>query len=129
MHGLRRAVWVIRRLTDPVLNKVRSRETLSVVGDVLCFSGVFDLHISEFLSVKNLATLQAFDKFRVFLPRDDSHFGMSTGGCHRYSWVLDQMLLWPDCSGVSHKFKRQFIAIRPLFKKFFCLPLIYAHPT
>lgn len=59
--------------------------TLSVVGDVLGFSGFFDLHVSEFLRVENLATLQALDKFRVFLPGDDSYFGMSAGGRHHYS--------------------------------------------
>ena len=57
---------------------------LSVVGDVLCFSGLFNLHVSEFLSVKNFATLQALDIFRIFMSGDDSYFGMFTGGCHQY---------------------------------------------
>lgn len=57
---------------------------LSVVGDVLCFSGFFNLHVSEFLSVKNFATLQALDIFSIFMPGDDSYFGMFTGGCHQY---------------------------------------------
>ena len=61
------------------------RKALSVVGDVLCFSGVFNFHISEFLRVENLATLHALDIFRVFLPGDDSYFGMSADGCHHCS--------------------------------------------
>ena len=54
-----------------------------VVRDVLCFSGVFNLHVAELFGVKDLATFQALDKFGVFLPGDDSYSGVSAGGCHR----------------------------------------------
>jgi len=87
MRGLFRVVAALRRLTGPALNKARSY--LCVVGNVLGFSGVFDFHISEFLGIENLATLQALDKLGVFLPGDDSYFGMSAGRCHRSFCLLD----------------------------------------
>lgn len=56
---------------------------LVIVGDVLRFGGLFDLHVAEFFRVKDLATLQALDVLSVFVPGDDSYLGMSAGGCHR----------------------------------------------
>jgi hypothetical protein len=53
---------------------------------VLWFSGFFNLHVAEFLGVKDLATLQALDKLCVFVPGNDSYPGMLAGGCHRL-WI------------------------------------------
>ena len=84
MHGPYPAEVIIRRPMELAQNKLRCAiKVLCVVRDVLGFSGVFDLHVSEFLRVENLTTLQALDIFRVLMPGDDSYFGMSAGGCHR----------------------------------------------
>ena len=65
------------------------RAVSGVVGDVLCISGFFDLHVAELFGVKDLATLQAFDIFGVFMPGDDSYPGVSAGGCHRSLYRLE----------------------------------------
>jgi len=35
----------------------------------------FNLHIAKLFGVKDLATIQALDKFRVFVPGNDSYSG------------------------------------------------------
>jgi hypothetical protein len=57
------------------------------VCHVLWFSGFFNLHIAEFLGVKDLATLQALDKLGVFVPGNDSYPGVLADGCHRFGFV------------------------------------------
>ncbi len=39
------------------------------------FGGFFNLHIAKLFGVKDLATIQALDKFRVFVPGNDSYLG------------------------------------------------------
>ncbi len=56
-----------RRPTAPPQSEgASSAAVLGVVGNVLGFSGVFDLHVAELFGVKDLATLQALDIFGVF---------------------------------------------------------------
>ena len=62
--------------------QVRLRSGLIVLETVFGFGGFFDLHVAELLGVKDLATLQALDKFRVFVPGDDSYLGVFADGCH-----------------------------------------------
>jgi hypothetical protein len=47
------------------------------------FDGLFNLHIAEFVGVKDIATIQALDKLAVFMPGDDSYSGMLANGGHR----------------------------------------------
>jgi len=49
----------------------------------LCFSGFFNLHIAELVGVKDVATIQAFNKLAVFMPGDDAYFRVLADGCHR----------------------------------------------
>ena len=75
---------------SPQSKSASMRARLScVVGDVLGFSGFFNLHVAELFGVKDLATLQAFDKFGVFMPGDDSYLRVSAGGCHRSYYRLE----------------------------------------
>ena len=73
-----------RSETQSFLIALRRRSGLGVVGDVLGFGGFFNLHVAKLFGVKDLATLQALDKFRVFVPGDNSYLGMFAGGCHRF---------------------------------------------
>ena len=45
--------------------------------------GFFDLHVAELFGVEDLATLQALDKFGVFVPGNDTYPGVLADGCHR----------------------------------------------
>ena len=51
------------------------------------FGGFFNLHVAKLFGVKDFATIQALDEFRVFVPGNDAYPGVSAGGCHR-SWIL-----------------------------------------
>ena len=95
VSGLHYAWAVSRRGNSQAANgyrckvrNARQRARLCVVGDVLCFSGFFNLHVAELFGVKDLATLQAFDIFGVFVPGDDSYLGMFADGCHRSYYRL-----------------------------------------
>ena len=89
MRGPLPDAWPRPRPTAPARSNASSgKSVLGVVGNVFCFGGIFNLHIAELLGVKNLATLQTLDKFRVFVPGDDSHFGVSAGAKHRSSFQL-----------------------------------------
>jgi hypothetical protein len=50
--------------------------------------GFFNLHVAELFGVKDLATIQALDKFTVFVPGNDAYPGVLADGCHRswYRW-------------------------------------------
>ena len=56
------------------------------VQGVLWFSGFFDLHVPKLLGVKDFATLQALDKFGVFVPGNDTYPGVLADGCHRFGF-------------------------------------------
>ena len=106
VSGLHYAWAVSRRGNSQALQRLRrkvkrvQRAVLCVVGDVLCFSGFFDLHVAEFFGVKDLATLQAFDKFGVFVPGDDS-----------YLWDVCRRLPSLVCIGWNRYSFRQIVAI------------------
>ena len=52
------------------------RPVLNVVRNVFFFiDGFFNLHIAKLFGVKDLATIQALDKFGVFVPGNDSYLG------------------------------------------------------
>jgi hypothetical protein len=112
------------RPAAPQQSKVRHqskrvrRAALCVVGDVLCFSGVFDFHIAEFFGIKDLATLQAFDKFGVFSPGDDSYLRVSAGGCHRSYYRLKKVLFGPDCSDLCGKLKPYLLNLPSFLEDF-----------
>jgi hypothetical protein len=42
--------------------------------------GLFDIHIAEFAGIEDVAALDAFNKFGVFIARDDLHAGVLTLG-------------------------------------------------
>ena len=63
--------------------------TLGIVREIFGSSGVFNLHIAKLFGVEDLATLQALDKFGVFVPGNDSYLRMSAGGCHRSQGQLN----------------------------------------
>jgi hypothetical protein len=60
------------------------RPVLSFVFGFLRFSGFFKLHVTKFVGVKDLATLQALDKLGVFVPGNDSNFRVFADGGHRF---------------------------------------------
>ena len=62
--------------------QINGADSLFVVRDVLRFDGVFHLHVTKFLGVKDLATLQALDELNVVVPGNNSHLGMLADGCH-----------------------------------------------
>lgn len=74
---------------NPVASRACPCEGLSpslhIVLYVFGLSGVFDLHVSEFLRIEDLATFQALDELRVFVPGDDANSRVSARGCH-WSW-------------------------------------------
>ena len=49
------------------------------------FGGFFNLHIAELVGVEDLATFQALDELRVFVPGDDADFGMFADGWHLFA--------------------------------------------
>jgi hypothetical protein len=67
---------------------------LCVIGEVFSFGGVFNFHIPEFLRVKHLATLQAFDILSVFVPGDDTYFRMPAGVSHHDQFQLELIALF-----------------------------------
>jgi hypothetical protein len=71
----------------PSPGKAREFEVSVFVQGVLWFGGFFNLHVAELLGVKDLATLQALDKFCVFVPGNDTYPGVLAGGCHRFGIV------------------------------------------
>jgi hypothetical protein len=46
------------------------------------FGGFFDLHVVKLFGVKDIATFQAFDIFRVFLPGDNTYAWVFADGGH-----------------------------------------------
>ncbi len=46
------------------------------------FGGFFDFHITKLFGIKDFATLQAFDKFNVFVPGDNAHSRVFADGRH-----------------------------------------------
>ena len=69
----------------PSLSTRAGAEALDVFHAGFCFGFGFKLHVTKFFGVKDLATIQALDKFSVFVPGDDAYPGMSADGCH-CSW-------------------------------------------
>ena len=61
---------------------------LSFVFHVFCLDGVFDFHIAKLFGIKDFATIQALDKFSVFVAGYDTNPGMFAGGSHRslFEW-------------------------------------------
>jgi len=47
------------------------------------FGAFFNCHIVKFFRIKDFATLQAFDKFGVLKPGNDSYSWVFAGRCHR----------------------------------------------
>jgi hypothetical protein len=76
----------------------------AIFGDVLIFGGLFNLHVAELLGVKDLATLQALDKFGVIVPGDNSHSGMFAGDRH-LSWIAGGPLGWSSFRKIVAGFK------------------------
>jgi len=83
---------------------------LDVDGGFLRIGVFFDLHIAELFGVKDLATLQALDKLGVFVPGNNTYFGVFADGCHRFCSVFYP----PDCSGLLKNIKRIFVESLPI---------------
>lgn len=52
-----------------------------------------DFHVSEFVRVEYLATIQTFDVFDVLFTRYDAHFGVFAGGVHLGGLSVQPVLL------------------------------------
>jgi hypothetical protein len=83
--------------------------SLFVVRNFLWFGGFLDLHVAKFLGVKDVATLQALDKFGVFVPGNDTYPGVLADGCHRFGLGVDTFLFPQDCSGDFNFLERLFV--------------------
>jgi hypothetical protein len=84
---------------------------LQFVLGFLCFDGFFNLHVTEFFGVKDLATLQALDKFGVFVPGNDSYPGVFADGGHRFG-----------IGGIKYSF-RQIVAVFSIIENPYLLNL------
>jgi hypothetical protein len=94
--------------THPILDG-----RLEIVGRVLGFDGFFDLHIAEFIGVKDLATILALDKLTVFVTGDDADFRVFAGACHFSGKRLNLELFPPDCSLKFDKVQRVIAEFSP----------------
>src|ERR1700742_5103543 len=52
-----------------------------------------DFHVTEFVRVEYLATIQTFDVFNVLFTRYDAHFGVFAGGVHLGGLSVQPVLL------------------------------------
>jgi hypothetical protein len=84
---------------------------LKIVWGFLGFGGFLNLHIAELFGVKDLATLQALDILGVFVPGNDSYFGVFADGGHRFG------IGWINCSF------RQIVAVFSTIENVYLLNL------
>jgi hypothetical protein len=82
---------------------------LGVFRGFFRLSGFFNLHVTELVGVKDVATLQALDILGVFVPGNNSYPWVLADGCHRFGIGLDKLLFPPDCSGLFKSVKRIFV--------------------
>jgi hypothetical protein len=51
---------------------------------VFRFGGLFNLHVVKLIGIKDIATFQTLDVFRVFMSGDNSNPRVFAGGSHRF---------------------------------------------
>jgi len=110
------------------LSDVVWEPVLQFVLGFLWFGGFFNLHVTELFGVKDLATLQALDKLRVFVPGNDSYPGVFADGGHRLGIGVDQVLFPPDCSGLFENLKRIFVESLGVSADFFAFTELAPDP-
>jgi len=87
----------IKYVIPRILGVRRGERPKLLLFIVLRFDGLFNLHVTEFIGVKDIATLQAFDILGVFVPGNDTYSWVFTGGCHLGR--NREFRLAPNCSG------------------------------
>jgi hypothetical protein len=64
-------------------------EVSDIVRGVLRFGGFFDFHVAKLLGIKDFATIQTLDEFRVFVPGHNTYSRVFAGGGHRSIWLVN----------------------------------------